>query len=80
MCRLIFRVPNLPSYCSLLCPALVFVSMARNSDTLKVGDSAPSFSLWAANEFNSIGTAIEMRLQDFLQRGPVVLEFLRGTW
>jgi hypothetical protein len=54
--------------------------MARNSDTLKVGDSAPSFSLWAANEFNSIGTAVEMGLQQFLQRGPVVLEFLRGTW
>jgi len=54
--------------------------MARNSDTLKVGDSAPSFSLWAANEFNAIGTPLEMRLQDLMQRGPVVLEFLRGTW
>jgi hypothetical protein len=54
--------------------------MARNSDTLKIGDSAPSFSLWAANEFNAIGTPVEMRLQDLMQRGPVVLEFLRGTW
>jgi hypothetical protein len=54
--------------------------MARNSDTLKVGDAAPSFSLWAANEFNDIGTPIEMRLPDLISRGPVILEFLRGTW
>lgn len=60
------------SYCS--------CRMARNSDTLKIGDSAPSFSLWAANEFNAIGAPVEMRLQDLIQRTPVVLEFLRGTW
>ncbi len=54
--------------------------MPRNSDTLKVGDSAPSFSLWAANQFNAIGTPIEMRLQDLITRGPVIVEFLRGTW
>jgi hypothetical protein len=54
--------------------------MPRNSDTLKIGDCAPSFSLWAANEFNSIGSPIEMRLHDLTSRGPVVLEFLRGTW
>ena len=54
--------------------------MARNSDTLKVGDPAPSFALWAANEFNAIGSPVEMRLQDLIARGPVVLEFLRGTW
>jgi hypothetical protein len=54
--------------------------MPYNSDTLKIGDAAPSFSLWAANEFNSIGTPIEMKLQDLIARGPVILEFLRGTW
>lgn len=54
--------------------------MPRTSTTLKVGDSAPSFSLWAANQFNSIGAPVEMRLPDLISRGPVILEFLRGTW
>jgi hypothetical protein len=54
--------------------------MGRNSDTLKVGDSAPSFLLWAANEFNAIGAPVEMRLEVLLQHGPLVIEFLRGTW
>jgi hypothetical protein len=54
--------------------------MARNSDTLKIGDSAPSFALFAANESNAIGTPLEMRLETLMQRGVVVLEFLRGTW
>jgi len=54
--------------------------MPRTSETLKVGDPAPSFSLWAANQFNAIGTPIEMRLQDLISHGPVILEFLRGTW
>ena len=54
--------------------------MPRTSDTLKVGDSAPSFSLWAANQFNSIGAPVELRLPDLISRGPVILEFLRGTW
>ena len=54
--------------------------MARNSDTLKVGDVAPSFALWAANELNAVGAPVEIRLQDLLARGKVVLEFLRGTW
>ncbi len=54
--------------------------MPRNSETLKVGDSAPSFSLWAANEFDTVGSPVEMKLQELILRGPVILEFLRGTW
>ena len=43
------------------------------SDTLKVGDRAPDFTLSAANSAETIN------LQALLKRGPVIVEFLRGT-
>ena len=45
-----------------------------STDTLKVGDAAPQFTLEAANRD---GTTSLAELQ---QRGPVIVEFLRGTW
>ncbi len=54
--------------------------MSRPSDTLKVGDRAPEFKLLAANMTNVVGTALELRLERLLGKGPLVLEFLRGTW
>jgi len=48
--------------------------MAGSSDTLKVGDRAPEFTLSAANRTDSFS------LTDILKKGPAVLEFLRGTW
>jgi peroxiredoxin len=44
------------------------------SDTLKIGDRAPDFTLSAANQPG------HTTLQTLLQRGPVIVEFLRGTW
>jgi peroxiredoxin len=44
------------------------------SDTLKVGDKAPDFTLSAANRPGSFS------LVEILQRGPAIVEFLRGTW
>ena len=44
------------------------------SDTLRAGDRAPEFTLAAANLEGQFSLA-QMR-----ERGPVVLEFLRGTW
>jgi hypothetical protein len=44
------------------------------TDTLKVGDRAPDFTLSAANSTESTS------LQSLLPRGPVIVEFLRGTW
>jgi peroxiredoxin len=44
------------------------------TDTLKVGDPAPKFTLGAANRQESSD------LQSMLQHGPVIVEFLRGTW
>ena len=48
--------------------------MAQHSATLKVGDRAPEFTLASANG------AGEVSLAGLLERGPVVVEFLRGTW
>lgn len=44
------------------------------SSTLRVGDVAPEFSL------ESINTGESVSLKALVQRGPVVVEFLRGTW
>ncbi len=45
-----------------------------NSTTLYVGDPAPDFSLQALNAPSPIS------LHSLLQRGPGILEFIRGTW
>lgn len=44
------------------------------SSTLKIGDQAPDFSLTAANSDGTFSQAT------ILQRGPAIVEFLRGTW
>ena len=44
------------------------------SETLKIGDRAPAFSLTAANGEGGFSLAT------ILQRGPAIVEFLRGTW
>jgi peroxiredoxin len=46
----------------------------NTSDTLKVGDRAPDFSLSTANAPDTTS------LSQLLAHGPAVLEFLRGTW
>ncbi len=48
--------------------------MPETTATLKLGDLAPDFELTAANRAERFGLAAA------LQRGPVILEFLRGTW
>ncbi len=48
--------------------------MVQQSSTLKVGDRAPEFSLASANGMG------ELSLSGLRERGPVVVEFLRGTW
>jgi peroxiredoxin len=44
------------------------------TDTLKVGDKAPAFSLSVANQ------PVTASLSGVLKRGPAIVEFLRGTW
>ena len=46
----------------------------QTTETLKLGDAAPDFSLTAANR------AGNFNLREILGRGPAIVEFLRGTW
>ena len=63
---------------SLIVPAsgLLYIrkEMLDHTETLKVGDRAPEFVLPAANRDGLVS------LSGSLTRGPVVVEFLRGTW
>jgi len=48
--------------------------MQNRTETLQVGSRAPEFSLPAANREGNFS------LSGLLGRGPVIVEFLRGTW
>jgi peroxiredoxin len=48
--------------------------MQNRTDTLEIGSRAPDFSLGAANREGAFA------LSALLADGPLVLEFLRGTW
>ena len=48
--------------------------MQRKTETLEVGTTAPGFALSAANRDG------QFALDNLVAHGPVVLEFLRGTW
>jgi peroxiredoxin len=48
--------------------------MRDTTDTLAVGDRAPEFQLTAANREGVFS------LRELLTGGPLILEFLRGTW
>ncbi|HEX6908257.1 MAG TPA: hypothetical protein VF154_16700 [Terriglobales bacterium] len=48
--------------------------MKERTETLAVGERAPDFTLPAANRQGNFAAS------EMWQRGPVILEFLRGTW
>lgn len=48
--------------------------MQKKTETLEIGSQSPSFSLPAANREGNF------LLADLLAHGPLILEFLRGTW
>lgn len=48
--------------------------MQNRTETLQVGSRAPDFALSAANREGIFSLA------SLLGRGPVIVEFLRGTW
>jgi peroxiredoxin len=48
--------------------------MPMPSSTRETGDAAPDFTLPAANRPQSLS------LNQLLAAGPLVIEFLRGTW
>lgn len=47
--------------------------------SIGIGDRAPDFTLAAANRFTGEEPE-KFHLGDLLRLGPVVVEFLRGTW
>ncbi len=48
--------------------------MQRLTETLEIGSKAPPFTLGAVNREG------QFLLDDLIARGPLILEFLRGTW
>jgi peroxiredoxin len=52
----------------------VELNMKNRTDTLEIGSRAPNFSLRAVNREGTFA------LDGFLSKGPLILEFLRGTW
>jgi hypothetical protein len=48
--------------------------MKDRTDTLEIGSHAPEFSLSPANRDGTFSLA------GLLAQGPLILEFLRGTW
>jgi len=54
--------------------------MRNTSSTLRLGDLAPEFRLLAANRLDAERRPQQFSLGRLLAQGPVLLEFLRGTW
>jgi hypothetical protein len=52
----------------------VNLKVQNRTETLEIGSRAPDFSLGAANREGAF------TLAGLLQGGPLILEFLRGTW
>jgi len=54
--------------------------MQDRTETLKVGDRAPEFTLAAANDTAIAKARQNVSVSQLVARGPVIVEFLRGTW
>jgi len=52
----------------------VELSMKNRTETLEIGSRAPDFSLEAANREGTF------TLSGLIEKGALILEFLRGTW
>ena len=48
--------------------------MRDQTETLRLGERAPDFTLAAANRSGTFSLA------DLVKQGPLIMEFLRGTW
>jgi len=54
--------------------------MKDRTESLRVGDRAPEFSLATANRAGALKVGDRISLSQLTARGPVIVEFLRGTW
>ena len=50
------------------------MNQKSHTETLNIGDRPPDFVLSEASSERRVA------LQDLLARGPLIVEFLRGTW
>jgi len=67
------RLLHPPLFCSRGYLTVNF-KVQNRTETLGIGSRAPEFSLTAANREG------QFSLSNLRERGPMVLEFLRGTW
>jgi hypothetical protein len=49
-------------------------------EPITVGERAPEFTLKTANAAGGRGVGESVSLGELVARGPVIVEFLRGTW
>jgi peroxiredoxin len=54
--------------------------MKDRTESLRVGDRAPEFSLATANSVGALKVGDRISLSQLTAPGPVIVEFLRGTW
>jgi len=54
--------------------------MGNRREPLRVGETAPDFRLTTANDSPGRRAGAEFSLHEVTKRGPVIVEFLRGTW
>ena len=52
----------------------VELNMQNRTETLEIGSRAPDFSLGAANREGTFTLSV------LIEKGTLILEFLRGTW
>jgi hypothetical protein len=54
--------------------------MESREEPVNVGERAPEFTLKTANAVAGRGVGESVSLGELTARGPVIVEFLRGTW
>jgi hypothetical protein len=50
------------------------------SEAIRAGERAPEFALQTANVAAGRNVGDAVSLKELIARGPVIVEFLRGTW
>ena len=54
--------------------------MKDRTETLRMRDRAPEFNLATANSAGGLKVGDTVSLSGVIVRGPLIVEFLRGTW
>jgi peroxiredoxin len=54
--------------------------LQARDESVRVGERAPEFTLKAANAASGNNVGESVSLAELVAQGPVIVEFLRGTW